>query len=399
MPLTDKQLEYLASCSHRWNVKTGATGSGKTFVDVAATIPKRIDACRGEGLIVLLGNTQATLERNILEPMRSIWPHKVGHISANNTIVIFGRKCYALGANNRGSVAKIQGATFEYVYGDEVTTWSDGVFQMLKSRLRCEHSRFDGTCNPDSPNHWFKRFLESDADIYCQSYEIDDGVLPAQVVDNLKREYSGTVYYDRYIKGLWTQAEGLVYQNHVKALEERYVGEVRQWVVSIDYGTRNPFAALKWCEDPEGVWHCVDEYTYSGRETGHDKTDGEYLDELEAFCEDIPDDRVTIIIDPSALSFIALLKRSGRFRVRQARNDVLEGIRETAACIQRGTVKVWEGCKRTVDEFGSYVWDDRSDSDKVMKENDHCMDAMRYLVATLRLAKPLRTYTPVLGLE
>lgn len=397
--MTDKQREYLMGCSRRWNVKTGATGSGKTFVDVVATIPKRIEACRGEGLIVLLGNTQATLERNILEPMRAVWPGRVGHVSANNTIMIFGRRCYALGANNRGSVSRIQGATFEYVYGDEVTTWSAEVFQMLKSRLRCEHSRFDGTCNPDSPGHWFKRFIDSDVDIYCQSYTIDDGCLPEHVVENLKREYAGTVYFDRYILGKWTQAEGLVYQNHEKALEDRYDGEVVEQVISIDYGTRNPFAALKWSLDPGGVWHCVDEWTYSGRETGHDMTDEDYLDALMSFVEDIPDDEVTCIIDPSASSFIALLRRSGRFRVRRARNDVLTGIRETASCIQSGRVKVSLDCKRTVDEFGSYVWDDRSESDRVVKENDHCMDAMRYMVATLRLAKNDIAYESPFGLE
>ncbi len=58
MPLTDMQREYLANCNHRWNIKTGATGSGKTFLDCLAVIPKRVLACKGEGLIVLLGNTE-----------------------------------------------------------------------------------------------------------------------------------------------------------------------------------------------------------------------------------------------------------------------------------------------------------------------------------------------------
>ncbi len=179
MPLTEKQQAYLAGCSHRWNVKTGATGSGKSFVDFAVTIPKRIQAARGEGLLVLLGDTRGTLERNILDPMRDIWPGLVGNIRSNNTVMLFGKKVYALGADNKKHVSRIQGASFEYVYGNEVTTWSEDVFQMLKSRLRCEHSHFDGTCNPEGPNHWFKKFLDSDADIFQQSYVIDDGVLPA----------------------------------------------------------------------------------------------------------------------------------------------------------------------------------------------------------------------------
>lgn len=59
MSLTRKQKEYLMNCNHRWNVKIGATGSGKSFVDYSVVIPKRLLAAKGEGLLVLLGNTKA----------------------------------------------------------------------------------------------------------------------------------------------------------------------------------------------------------------------------------------------------------------------------------------------------------------------------------------------------
>ena len=240
MPLTKKQQEYLLNCSHRWNVKTGATGSGKSFVDYTVVIPKRILASKGEGLLVLLGNTKGTLERNILSPMREFWTHDlVGEISSDNTVKIFGKKVYALGADNKKHVSRIQGATFEYVYGDEVTTWSEDVFQMLKSRLRCNHSRFDGTCNPDNPQHWFKKFLDSDADIYQQSYIIDDGMLPASTVSEMKKEYAGTVYYDRFILGLWKSAEGVIYSQFADD-PTRYLldeaPEIHIATIGVDFG-------------------------------------------------------------------------------------------------------------------------------------------------------------------
>lgn len=203
----------MQNCNHRWNIKTGATRSGKTFLDYTV-IPKRILKCRGEGLIVLLGNTKGTLERNILEPMRAIWsPALVGQIGSNNTVQIFGKKCHALGADKISQVSKLQGAAFEYCYGDEITTWHEDVFQMLKSRLSCPNSHFDGTCNPGNPQHWFKKFLDSDADIYQQAYTIDDNpFLAPEFVENLKCEYAGTVYYDRYILGRWKAAEGAIYR-------------------------------------------------------------------------------------------------------------------------------------------------------------------------------------------
>ncbi|WP_418710348.1 phage terminase large subunit [Allofournierella sp.] len=247
MALSSKQQEYLQSCSHRWNIKVGATGSGKSWLDYAVVIPKRLMALRGQGAAVMLGNTQGTLARNILEPMRDIWGEAlVGSISSDNTARLFGRRVHMLGADNRKHVARLQGMTIEYAYGDEMTTWHEEVFQMLKSRLRCEHSFFDGTANPADPHHFLKTFIESSADVFCQISTIDDNpFLPAEFVANLKREYQGTVYYDRFILGHWAAAEGIIYRpfaDSVAAGDGRFAWptgqELRPWRVHIgvDFG-------------------------------------------------------------------------------------------------------------------------------------------------------------------
>ena len=211
MALSSKQQEYLQHCNHRWNIKIGATGSGKSWLDYAVVIPKRLLAMRGQGAALMLGNTQGTLNRNILEPMRDIWGiDLVGRIiSGENAANIFGQKVYCLGADKQNSVARIQGMTVEYAYGDEMTTWAQPVFEMLKSRLRCEHSFFDGTANPTNAHHYLKKFIDSDADVFCQASRIDDNpFLPPEFVEQLKREYAGTVYYKRFILGEWAAAEG-----------------------------------------------------------------------------------------------------------------------------------------------------------------------------------------------
>ena len=244
MPLSNKQQHYLNHCSHRWNVQVGATGSGKTWLDYAVLIPQRLLALRGEGAAVILGNTQGTANRNILEPMRDIWGEQlVGTISSDNAARMFGRRVYVMGADNRKHVARIQGMTIEYAYGDEITTWAEGVFQMLKSRLRCQHSHFDGTCNPDAPQHWFKAFLDSDADIYCQTSTIDDNpFLPPEFVENLKREYAGTVYYNRFILGQWVAAEGVIYRAFADDPDRFIVDDlpagdaIRNAVIGVDFG-------------------------------------------------------------------------------------------------------------------------------------------------------------------
>src|SRR5574344_1572739 len=157
---TDKQKEFSIKATHRYNFKVGAVRSGKTFQDVEDLIPRRIRERAGkEGLCVLIGVTEATLERNVLRPMRDKFGSQlVGRINQNK-VWLFGEECYALGAEKINQVSKIQGASFKYVYGDEVAKWNKEVFEMLKSRMDKEYSLMDATCNPEQANHWLKDFL------------------------------------------------------------------------------------------------------------------------------------------------------------------------------------------------------------------------------------------------
>jgi PBSX family phage terminase large subunit len=223
-------------------VKSGATRSGKTYQDYFL-IPRRLLAVEGkEGLNVILGNTRETIRRNILIPMQTLYGvDYVGNLRADNSCEMFGQKVFCLGADNANRVDKVRGASIKYCYGDEVTTWSQDVFDMLKSRLDKPYSKFDGTCNPENPQHWFKRFLDSDADVFLQAYTIDDNpFLDAVFVENLKREYRGTVLYDRYIKGLWVAAEGVVYRLFADHPEQFIVddvpGTIRYATIGVDFG-------------------------------------------------------------------------------------------------------------------------------------------------------------------
>ena len=390
--LSPMQRLYRNNANCRWNVKTGATRSGKTWLDIAYIIPMRILAVKGKpGLTVLLGNTKGTLQRNVIEPMQEIFgTRRVGSIRADNTAEIFGEKVYCLGADNKKHVDRLRGSSIKYCYGDEVVTWSQEVFDMLKSRLDKEYSRFDGTCNPASPNHWFKKFLDSDADIFQQHYTLDDNpFLPPTFVQALKKEYAGTVYYKRYILGEWAQAEGAIYPMYLDALISPCSESYTEYVVSCDYGTQNAFAALLWAKTGN-VWHMISEYRYSGRDKGYQKTDEDYVRDMERFVDTVPERHrhgLQMIVDPSAASFIAAIRRSKyNFRVRKADNDVNDGIRDTAVALQRGMIRVFDTCKETIKEFEGYVWDDKEE-DKPVKVNDHMMDAMRYFVKTMLIVK------------
>lgn len=387
MALSCKQQEYLKLCSHRWNIKVGATGSGKSWLDYAVVIPKRLLAMRGQGAAVFLGNTQGTLSRNILTPMREIWGEAlVGTISSDNTAQIFGRRVHILGADNKKHVARLQGMTIEYGYGDEMTTWDEDVFQMLKSRLRCAHSFFDGTANPDTPQHFIKAFIDSDADVYCQTSTIDDNpFLPPQFVANLKKEYAGTVYYDRFILGQWAIASGLVYPfvaSHPDSylVRDPIAGMNGRFFVSIDYGTHNPCSMGLWCVQHGRAIRIKESY-YDSRNAKRQRTDEEHYAALEALTRGYYIQ--SVIVDPSAASFIETIRRHGRYIVIPAENNVINGIRVTATLLQSGRILLHESCTDSLREFAAYCWDDGAQQDKVIKENDHAMDDIRYFAATV----------------
>lgn len=398
MRLSKKQNEYIRNANRRWNLKVGAVRSGKSFVDVCHMIPYRLRSLRDEsGLNLIIGVSKSTIERNVLQPMRELYTEEVvKSINSQNIAYVCGVPVYCLGAEKVSQVAKIQGMSVKYCYGDEIAKWNPEVFHMLQSRLDKAYSRFDGACNPESPGHWLKEFIDNqEIDSYVQKYVIfDNPFLPKEFVDNLCKEYEGTVYYGRYILGEWTLAEGLIYPMYEDAIEEPPADDVPdEYLMSVDYGTQNAFAAIMWAHYPKSrIWWAVDEYYYSGRDTGIQKTDEEYAEDLDKFAGRYVGGRLKTYIDPSAASFITLLqKREGKYRVLKADNAVADGIRETATALKTGIIKIAPTLTSWKKEAQGYVWDDKAAEDKPIKVDDHLMDSMRYFVKSTRIAVPKRT--------
>ena len=375
---------------HRWNISLGATRSGKTYLDYFR-IPYRIRNAP-DGLIVLLGNTQGTLERNILEPMRNIWGGGlVGSVSSTGKVSLFGRNCYALGADKVTQVSKLQGAGIAYCYGDEITTWAEPVFQMLKSRLDKKGACFDGTCNPDTPGHWFHKFLQSDADIYQMRFTIDDNeFLTAEFVEALKKEYFGTVYYDRFINGLWKAAEGAIYRTFADD-PERFIidsppDELIYCTAGLDFGGNGSAHALNLTGITKN-YGCVvtlDEW-YSKAEL----TPPQLEDAVCTFLENaLKKYRVTDLYCDSAEQVLirgikrALAQRKIPVNIRNARKGpIRDRIRFYCSLFGSDRYRIMRNCVHTIEAFTDAVWaaegvsDSRLDNGSV---NIDSLDAQEY---------------------
>lgn len=220
MILSDKQKEYIREAHHRINLKVGARRCGKTYLDNLYMIPSRILERRNlDGLNFIFGVSKGTIERNVLQPLREIYGNSlIGTINSNNIAALFGEDVYCLGAEKISQISKVQGTSIKYAYGDEIAKWNEEVFAMILASLDKEYSCMDGALNPENNSHWLKvnyldKIEEKELDIYVQHYTIfDNPFLPKEFVDNLCKEYAGTVYYDRLILGQWKNAEGIIYR-------------------------------------------------------------------------------------------------------------------------------------------------------------------------------------------
>lgn len=249
MIISDKQKEYIRNAHHRFNIKIGARRCGKTYLDILYMIPKRIIERKGkDGLNVIFGVSKGTIERNVLQPLREIYGNElISAINSQNIACLFGEEVYCLGCEKANQVSKIQGTSIKYAYGDEIAKWCQEVFIMIQGSLDKPYSCFDGALNPESNTHWFKvDFLdiieEKGIDAYVQSYTIfDNPFLSKEFIDNLCKEYEGTVYYNRLILGQWCNAEGLIYKRFADN-PKKYIWDKNKplpqgyTIIGIDYG-------------------------------------------------------------------------------------------------------------------------------------------------------------------
>lgn len=249
MIISDKQKEYIRNAHHRFNIKIGARRCGKTYLDILYMIPKRIIERKGkDGLNVIFGVSKGTIERNVLQPLREIYGNElITAINSQNIAYLFGEEVYCLGCEKANQVSKIQGTSIKYAYGDEIAKWCQDVFIMIQGSLDKPYSCFDGALNPESNTHWFKTdFLdtieEKGIDAYVQSYTIfDNPFLSKEFIDNLCKEYEGTVYYNRLILGQWCNAEGLIYKRFADN-PKKYIWDKNKplpqgyTIIGIDYG-------------------------------------------------------------------------------------------------------------------------------------------------------------------
>lgn len=375
----------------------GAIRSGKTIsviIGFLLWVIKFTDGKTKDLNFIIAGKTVGSCVRNVIQPMRIVldWLGYEYNYVINKNVIKMGKiTFYIFEGFNESSFEKVQGLTASGCLLDEVALMPQNFVEQCISRCSVKNSKIWLTCNPSNPFHFIKQEYINKAEqknIKYLHFTMDDNYhLPEKIKQRYKRMYKG-VFYSRYILGEWKVAEGLIYPNFQDSHIVRPQGfDFERYYVSIDYGVFNPMVFLLWGKY-KNKWYCIKEYFHSGRETNRQKSDLEYYNDLENFLGDIFPQ--SIIVDPSASSFITLIRKNRKYRVINAKNDVMEGLANTSNALDNKDILFYDSLENTIEEFYTYQWDIKASEngeDRPLKESDHTMDSIRYFVNTILSGK------------
>ncbi len=391
----------------------GAIRSGKTTIMSVAFVlwaMREFNGC----YFGICSKTVRTAEKNIIQPLLNLSYMKKRFsmkYTRDNELVVRNRDkvntFYIYGGKDASSYTLIQGATFAGVLLDEVALMPRSFVEQACARCSVDGRKLWFNCNPEGQLHWFnqewvKKAEEKNA-LHVHFTLGDNPSLSPRIRAGYESMYSG-VFYDRYIRGLWVSADGLVYDmfNEKRHVVEEPPETEGSYYISSDFGVQNPTVFLLWRKVKDrDQWAILDEWFYSGREKKVQKTVGEQVKGLESLFPVEYGQRIEpaqIIVDPSASALIAEIRKEGH-TVRKANNDVAEGISDVSTMLVQDRLLISRKCKHTIEEFQVYCWDEKAamrGEDKPVKENDHCMDAVRYMIKTRHLARVEDAYIPVL---
>lgn len=383
----------------------GSVRSGKTVSMILGFVHWAMRFFDGKNFGIC-GKTISSTERNIILPLLNMPDitdyYSLQYIRGENKRIIIRsgshtNTFFIFGGKDESSYTLVQGITLSGVLFDEVALMPKSFVDQAVARTLSEpEARYWFNCNPESAEHWFyKEWIcntRQKKALHLHFTMQDNPILSPEQIADAERLYTG-VFYNRYIKGLWCVAEGLIYPMFDKAVHVTHHPELQpggDYYISCDYGTLNPTSAGLWYLQPDGHAIRLREYYYDGRKTKPPRTDEKHYAALKQLAGDVADKVRAVIVDPSAASFIECIRLHGLFRVWQADNSVLNGIRDTSSLLQMQYLHICDNCTDIIREFSLYRWDESATEDRPIKENDHAMDDMRYFVRTA-MTRTLKT--------
>lgn len=411
--LAPRQMEFILDSTKKINIAHGSVRSGKT-VSTLFRFMQAVNFCP-DSQIWMIGHSQETIYHNAVRllmeagqpnnPLGIFQPFLTWH-PGKRQLKFKDKTISTLGAKDEGAIGAIQGKTFSLCYADEITLYPESIIDMIDTRLSNPHSQLFCSCNPSFPTHKIKQWIDKaeagNKQYYSLQFTLDDNpYVDEEYKKRIKESLSGLFYKRNYL-GMWCLAEGSIFDffdRHIHVVKKP-PRAAEYWIASIDYGVSNNFACLliginTGHSTQMGICRWVEkEYVWDSGKRGRQKTNSEYARDIQQFLE--PYALRGVYIDPSAASFKAELRKMGIATI-DADNEVLSGITHMTSEMAEGNLFVCEGCHVLIDEIEQYVWDKKKaekGEDAPLKQNDHCIDCLRYSMTHKVVAYKPYTHNP-----
>jgi PBSX family phage terminase large subunit len=400
-PFSPKQIEFILNSNKSWNIAHGAVSTGKTVCTLYRFM-EEVNNCP-DNQIFLVGHSCDTAYQNavklILETDEfSLFRPFCSWFSGKRILKFRDKEIKILGAKDEGALGIFRGLTASLMYCDEMTLYPDSIIDMIDTRLRKGHSKGFASMNPTYPDHkckqWIDKAMNGNPNYYSLHFQLDDNPFISEEYKDRIRNSSTGMFYKRNVLGLWCMAEGAIFDFFDRKINvvSKPPAAAEYWVAGIDYGISNAFACVligvstgKYTQTGKKLW-VEKEYYWDFKKTGRQKTNSEFADDVQSFLE--PYGVKQIYIDPSALAFKLDLQRRG-MHVVEANNDVYNGIQMMTSEMAKGNLMVCQECPNLIREIENYVWDSKKSKegdDAPVKKGDHAVDALRYVMATHKIA-------------
>lgn len=377
--LSPKQLEVFnfAYSDEEVLICDGAVRSGKTLAMSVAFILWAMENFSNTNFAIC-GKTVQQAERNILRPLEAVegLPFVLKYKITNRQLTV---RCagrvnffYIFGGKDESSYALIQGLTLAGVLFDEVALMPRSfVEQAIARTLSFSNSKIFFNCNPESPTHWFyEEWLASPERSFKHLHFLmnDNPVLGPDEIGRAERMFSG-IFYDRYIRGLWVRAEGIIFPEFASDPEpwviekEELPDGVRRLEVGFDIGGNgSAYALTATGQGFNGVQYKLKSEKRQAEEMSMDEVEDFVVD----FCEEVEErySRSVEIIRTDHVDVVRnTLNDHTRFRAKFAVKPPLEDrLFLYSKLFNKHKVKFVRGqCDALIDELRNLIFDPKSE--------------------------------------
>lgn len=417
-PFSDQQKRLmhwwrpgLISAENNYVIADGSIRSGKTIACIIGFLTWSQEMFDGQSFI-LAGKTMGALKKNVVRPMLQImeawgWPYTYIRSGTDARIEIGSNTYYLYGANTEAAQDALQGLTAAGAYADEAALFPKSFIDQMIARCSVDGWKIWMNCNPAGPHHFIpEEYLEPEEavrkKVYHLHFTMDDNL---SISAKRKEEYKnawphGSVFYKRFILGLWVAADGLIYQQFADNADDYVVASkwllnnpITYAVIGVDFGGTKSAHSFTLTGFTKGYKQVVvlDEY-YCKKRLNPKQLQDDFIDFVkrartkykvyEAYCDSAEQTLIAGLEMACIQAHVAIDLKNA------IKGPINDRIAFYNSLIAQGRWKIMKHCTHIIQAFEQAVYDDKKPNQDIRLDdglmNVDSLDSTEYSTESIQ---------------